>query len=309
MKNRYALLLVLGALNITPLNARNFTLPLYPEGEIPNYRDVGEREEWTSEDIIRVGKVQTPDIQVFLPSKRLATGDAVIICPGGGYWILAYDLEGTDIAAQFVARGIAAVVLKYRLPTSEAQIVPHMSPLMDAKRAMRLVRHHAAEWNIDPQRIGVMGFSAGGHLAATLSVHYDEGDPGAADPVERYSSRPDFSMLIYAVTGLRPPYRDIDKGMGLLQETNTAELRDYYHTVDHINAHTPPAILIHAADDKGVSYHNAYGYFDKLQQHDVTSELHIYAGGGHGFGLGLDRPAVHGWLERCIEWLQRLESP
>ena len=178
--------------------AQNQILPLW-EGDPPNYKETGEVTIWDTSDIVRVRNVQKPDIAIFLPSKKNATGEAVVICPGGGYQILAYDWEGSDIARWLNSKGIAAFVLKYRLPGSTNNIVPRLSPLMDAQRALRMVRSNAEKWNLDPSKIGIMGFSAGGHLASTLSTHYDAGDPDSQDPVDRVSCRPDFSILIYPV--------------------------------------------------------------------------------------------------------------
>ena len=180
------------------LCAQNFVLPLY-NGVIPNSNAIEVKETVEKKDITLIRNVQNPDIAVFLPSKRFATGQAVVICPGGGYWVLAYDLEGTDIAKYFNSIGVAAVVLKYRLPTSGNSIIPHKTPLMDAQRALRLVRFNAEKWNIQPSKIGIMGFSAGGHLASTLGTHFDYGNKTAADSVEQQSCRPDFMILCYPV--------------------------------------------------------------------------------------------------------------
>ncbi len=144
---------------------QNMILPLW-EGDPPNYRETGEVTIWDTADIVRVRNVQKPDIAVYLPSRKNASGEAVVICPGGGYHILAYDWEGSDIARWLNSRGIAAFVLKYRLPGSKSNVVPYKSPLMDAQRAMRLVRYHAKAWNLDAGKVGIMGFSAGGHLAS-----------------------------------------------------------------------------------------------------------------------------------------------
>jgi len=151
--------------------SQDVILPLY-SGEIPNSINTGEKEKVEKTDITLIRNVQNPDIAVFLPTKRFATGQAVVICPGGGYWVLAYDLEGKDIAHYLNSIGVAAIVLKYRLPTSGNSKVPNLSPLMDAQRAMRLVRMNAEKWNINQNKIGVMGFSAGGHLASTLGTHF-----------------------------------------------------------------------------------------------------------------------------------------
>lgn len=182
---RIILLLFLVVYAVTSYR-QDYVLPLY-SGKIPNSIREAAPDKVEKKDIILYSKVQNPDIAVYLPSKRFATGQAVVICPGGGYWVLAYDLEGTDIARYLNSIGVAAVVLKYRLPTNENCVEPHKVPLMDAQRAMRLVRQNAANWNINPNKIGVMGFSAGGHLASTLGTHFDYGNKTAADEVEKFS--------------------------------------------------------------------------------------------------------------------------
>ncbi len=158
------------------ITAQEITLPLYPPGKVPNFQKADEAEIRDTAEIIHISKVQYPDIAVYMPSKRNATGQAVIICPGGGYVTLSYNWEGTDVAKLLNAKGITAIVLKYRLPNSKTNIVPNLSPLMDAKRAIRMVRYYAAKWNIKKDQIGIMGFSAGGHLASTLGTHFDNGD-------------------------------------------------------------------------------------------------------------------------------------
>ncbi|MCK4750107.1 MAG: alpha/beta hydrolase, partial [Bacteroidales bacterium] len=182
MKKLFVLLFVIAG--ASSCLAQNQILPLW-EGDPPNYKETGEVTIWDTSDIVRVRNVQKPDIAIFLPSKKNSTGEAVVICPRGAYGILAYDWEGSDIAHWLNSEGIAAFVLKYRLPGSKSNIDPHKSPLMDAQRAMRMVRANAEKWNIDPSKIGIMGFSAGGHLASTLSTHFDAGDLSSNDPVEQ----------------------------------------------------------------------------------------------------------------------------
>ena len=304
---KYLILLMVSSIYI-PVHAQNIRLSLYPEGEIPNYRNTGEKEQSDTSDIVRISKVQEPDIAVFLPAKKNATGEAVIICPGGGYYILAYDWEGTDIAKFWNSKGVAAIVLKYRLPTSESQIVPHKSPLMDAQRAMRLVRYHAAEWNINPDRIGIMGFSAGGHLASTLSTHFDPGNPEAKDPVEQVSCRPDFSILVYPVISFTGDFMHSGSKKALLGENPDPELATFYSNELQVNASTPPAILIHSGDDKGVQVKNSIVYYEALVKNGIKAEMHIYPYGGHGYSLAIGKGHLAGWPERCHEWLKYLFS-
>lgn len=288
----------------TVLSSQDIQLDLYPEGKIPNYKDVGEKEVWDTTDIVRISKVQVPDIAVYLPAGNHKTGKTVIICPGGGYRILAYDKEGQDIAKFFISKGITAVVLKSRLPTSRAQIVPHKSPLMDAQRAMRLVRYHSEDWGINPDQIGIMGFSAGGHLASSLSTHFDPGNPDANDPIDRMSSRPDFSILIYPVISFTGEFQHSGSRRNLVGDD--PELMEYYSSELQVTDNTPPTILIHASDDTAVPVKNSIVYYEALVKNGVEAEMHLYPHGGHGFGLANGQGQLAGWPERVWEWLEEL---
>ncbi len=290
------------------LSAEPTVLPLYPTGAVPNYRDVGETEIQERTNILRISKVQTPTLEIYLPDPTIATGEAIVICPGGGYAILAYEHEGIAIAQWWAERGVAGLVLKYRLPTSEAQIEPRLSPLQDAQRALRMARHHAVDWNIDPNRVGIMGFSAGGHLAASASVHYDTGNATAADPVERQSSRPDFSMLIYPVISFTAPFRHSGSRRNLIGTDSTAELVNYYSSELQVTADTPPAILIHAQDDRSVPVENSFVYAEALRRYDIPAEIVVYPTGGHGFGLRQEPAVIRDWIERCHSWLADLSA-
>jgi acetyl esterase/lipase len=286
--------------------AQDLTLPLYPEGKVPNYRNAGEKEKQETTDILRISLVQTPDIAVYLPTKRNATGQAVVICPGGGYAILAYEWEGTEVAKWLNSKGIAAIVLKYRLPNSKSNITPHLSPLMDAKRAMQLVRANAAKWNIQKDRIGVMGFSAGGHLASTLLTQFDEGDKESRDSIEQQSSRPDFGVLVYPVISMSKPIMHQGSRNNLIGQNANAELAARYSSELQVKKGTPPTFLIHAMDDGGVPVENSLLFFQAMHEAGVTGELHVYPKGGHGFGLGIGKGAVENWTNLCIDWLRRL---
>lgn len=288
------------------LNAQNIVMELYPEGEIPNWKITGENEIRDTADIVRVGNVQVPDIAVFLPSKKNATGYAVIICPGGGYHRLAYDYEGEDVAKFFNSKGIAAIVLKYRLPISKNNIVPHKNPLMDAQRAMRLVRYNAQKWNVDPQKIGIMGFSAGGHLASSLSTHFDEGQPEAADHLERVSCRPDFSLLIYPVITFTGNFQHQGSREALVGDN--IELMEYFSSEKQVNANTPPTFLIHASDDGAVPVENSIVYYQALVTNGVKAEMHIYPKGGHGFALATGKGHLASWPNRVIDFIGALNE-
>ena len=176
---------------------------------------------------------------------------------------------------------------------------------MDAQRAMRLVRYHAEKWNIDPNRIGIMGFSAGGHLASTLSTHFDRGNPQAEDPVEQVSCRPDFSILIYPVISFTGEFQHTGSRKNLVGEEE--ELMLFYSNEKQVTADTPPAILIHSSDDKGVPVRNSIVYYEALISKGITAEMHIYPYGGHGFSLAIGKGYLSSWPERCYDWLVNLE--
>lgn len=284
---------------------QNFEIPLWPE-EIPNFQKTDEVEVSDSSDIVRISKVQSPDIAVYLPSRKNATGQAVVICPGGGYRILAYDWEGTDIAKWLNAHGIAAVILKYRLPTSASNIIPHKSPLMDAQRAMRLVRHHAGDWNIHPDKIGIMGFSAGGHLAATLGTHFDEVHTATGDAIDSLDCRPDFMILMYPVITFSKPFMHRGSKEALIGKNPDPSLVDYYSIELQVKDNTPPAFMVHAGDDEAVPVENSLVFYQALKDKNIPAELHIYPAGGHGFSLALDKGYLQTWPDRCLDWLKSL---
>ncbi len=287
--------------------SQNQVLPLW-EGDPPNYRETGELIVWNTSDIVRISNVQKPDIAVFLPSKKNATGEAVVICPGGGYGILAYDWEGSDIARWLNANGVAAFVLKYRLPQSKSNIVPYKSPLLDAQRAMRMVRANAKKWNLDAGKIGIMGFSAGGHLASTLSTHYDTGDPSSSDLVDRESCRPDFSILLYPVISFDDKITHAGTKRNLIGEKPDQAMVKLFSNELQVTGDTPPAILIHATDDPAVPVENSLRYYEALLENGVVSEMHIYPSGGHGFSLAIGSGHLSTWPDRVIDWMKYLHQ-
>ena len=275
-------------------------------GTPPNHQASDLQEETVESNIIRISKVQDPSIEVYLPAQRNANGQAVVICPGGGYGILAYDWEGTEIAKWLNSQGIAGIVLKYRLPEDASNVVPHLSPLMDAQRALRTVRHHAAEWNIDPSNIGIMGFSAGGHLASTAGTQFDAGDPASDDPIENLSSRPDFMILMYPVVSFETASTHRGSRRNLLGEQDSPELVAKYSAEKNVTSETPPTFFVHAADDKSVPVQNSIDLYTALVAQGIPTEMHLYPTGGHGFGLALDKGHLAGWTDRCIDWLESI---
>jgi acetyl esterase/lipase len=288
--------------------AQEINLPLWPAGKVPNFQKTDETEIRDTTDIIRISKVQVPGIAIYLPSKENATGQGIVICPGGGYGILAYDWEGTDIAKMLNSKGIAAIVLKYRLPNSKSNIVPNLSPLMDAKRAIRMVRYYAAKWNIKKDQIGVMGFSAGGHLASTLGTHFDSGDMASKDSIEQFSSRPDFMVLVYPVISMTKEIMHKGSRNNLIGDKPTEELAKLYSNELQVTKQTPPTFLVHAADDKAVPVENSLLFFQALKDNNVPVEMHIYPAGGHGFGLAIGKGYLETWADRCIDWLRGLNK-
>lgn len=272
--------------------AQDHVVPLWPD-KIPNQKPSAEVESSDSSNIVRISKVQNPTLQVYMPAKRSATGQAVIICPGGGYRILAYDWEGTDVAKALNAKGITGIVLKYRLPSPESSVVPHETPLLDAQQAIRLVRKNAASWNIDPKKVGIMGFSAGGHLASTAGTHFDE------------TSRPDFMILIYPVISMDKSFTHLGSRENLLGKNPDPELVKLYSNELQVTADTPPTFIVHASDDGGVPVEHSLRMYRALQKKEVTVEMHIYPKGGHGFGLGLEHGYLATWPDRLFDWLER----
>ena len=282
-------------------------LPLWPDG-VPNQNPSGEVENKMYKDILRISNVQNPTLEVFLPAKKTATGQAVVICPGGGYSILAYDWEGIDIAKWYNAQGIAAVVLKYRLPKSITLIKPEIAPLQDAQRAIRLVRHNAKKWNVDPTQIGVMGFSAGGHLASTLGTHFAEDVLGdSKDSINSLSARPDFMVLIYPVITFDKKHYHRGSKNNLIGENASQELIDHYSNDLQVSSDTPTTFLLHTTDDKVVPVVNSLLFYQALKRNGVAVEMHIYPEGGHGFGLGIGRGHLQQWPDRLKQWLNHIK--
>ncbi len=274
-------------------SAQNFTLPLW-SGSIPNSRQSDQQEHRDSSNIVRISHVQDPTLEVYLPSKRNASGQAVVICPGGGYRILAYDWEGTDVAKYLNAHGIAAMVLKYRLPDTDSNEEPHQSPLMDAQQAMKIVRSNAQKWNINTDKVGIMGFSAGGHLASTLGTHYDT------------ESKPNFMALIYPVISMSAGVTHMGSRTSLLGNNPSADLINHYSNELQITEQTPPTFLLHASDDQAVVVKNSLLFYQGLVAKGVPAEMHIYPSGGHGFGLGLEHEHLSSWPDRLMDWLESL---
>jgi len=285
--------------------AQSTVLPLWTN-EIPNAIISDEVEEVVSGDIIRISKVQIPALEVYLPIKQTATGQAVLIFPGGGYGVLAYDWEGTDFAKFLNSKGIAGIVVKYRLPNSRSVTNKHNVPLQDAQRAMRLVRSKAKDWNIKEDNIGILGFSAGGHLASTLGTHYNEVVYAKTDAIDQLSARPDFMTLAYPVITMGPPNTHGGSKKNLLGENPSQKMVDHFSNELRVTPDTPPTFLLHATDDTAVPVENSLLFYAALRKNNVAAEMHIYPSGGHGFALGLKDPHLVTWTDQWIGWLAGL---
>jgi len=233
------------------------------------------------------------------PVERPEPAGAVVVCPGGGYSGRAPH-EADPIARRLNDFGIAGFVCHYRVAPYR-----HPFPMLDAQRAVRWVRAHAAEYNVDPQKVGILGFSAGGHLASTVTTHYDVGDPNAADPVDRMSCRPDASILCYAVISFGR-FRHTGSMVNLLGETPPEELRQSLSNETQVTPDTPPTFLWHTADDGGVPVQNSLLFADALACQRVPFELHVYQSGQHGLGLAPEKPHIATWSQLCGEWLNGL---
>jgi acetyl esterase/lipase len=244
-----------------------------------------------------------PTLTIFLPPEGKVNGASVVICPGGGYQFLAVDHEGKQIAEWLNNQGVTAFMLKYRI----APRYHHPAPLQDAQRAIRTVRARAGEWNLDPKRIGIWGFSAGGHLASTAGTHFDEGKPDADDAIEKVSCRPDFLILCYPVITFDPPYAHMGSRINLIGKDADPKLVESLCNEKQVTARTPPTFLFHTDADKGVVPENSILFYLALKKVKVPAELHIYERGDHGVGLAQQGPAAKKWPE-LASWSDRLAA-
>ena len=282
------LLVILYSISFVPLSAdENPEINLWPAGAVPDEPEgIEKRKKPTTIDKVgkmRIAYVDEPSITVYKAPKDRSNGTSVIIFPGGGYNILAWTHEGTEIAEWLNSLGVSAFVLKYRVPRRDPE-KPHTLPLQDAQRAIRIVRSRSKEWGIDPGRIVVLGFSAGGHLAVMSGTHYGDKTYERIDDADDLSSRPDFLIPIY------PAYLGDRKN------------RDQLSGLVDINKNTPPMFIAITHDDSDRAYYSALLYA-ALNKSGVVGELHIYSKGGHGYGMRKSKDPVHTWPDRCADWL------
>ena len=286
------------------ISAQNFTLSLW-ENNIPNTKNSNIKESYTNE---HYNVVTNPEIAVYMPSKWNNTHQAILVIPGGGYHAIAYTWEGTDVAKWLSANGIVAVVLKYRLPNDTlVNKVRYKSPLLDASRAIRMIRANAERWDIDKDNIGVMGFSAGGHLASTLGTHFNQ-EKNRNDKIDSLSSRPDFMVLMYPVISMSAKYTHKGSKNNLLGKNPSKELLEYYSSEKQVTADTPPTFLVAASDDKVVPVENSICFYEALHEKGIDAEMHIYQKGGHGFSLANKKGSLSSWKDLCLDWLNNLNE-
>lgn len=290
------LLTTLVCVCISLITTAQKTIPLY-KGEIPNSIK-GSINNKSNADGSVYQRVSAPTLSIYLPDNPNSKRAAVIICAGGGYVELNIKREGYNVAEAFNQVGVAAFVLKYRLPDDKTNQKKGIAPLQDAQQTIKMVRDSAARWNIDPNNIGIMGFSAGGHLASSAGVHYNS---IIIHNANNTSLRPDFMLLVYPVISFDNTIGHIGSRDNLLGKNPSADSIIYFSNQLHVNKLTPATFLVHSADDKIVSVANSIAFFEALHKNGVAADLHIYSKGGHGFGI---EPSFEEWFGRCLHWMR-----
>jgi len=279
------------------------TIPLY-DGKIPNSKPYTTKEWWEPQgngDTI-VHYISKPTLTIFLPEKSKANGTAVIICPGGGYWITSIVKEGFAVARKFNEWGVTAFVLNYRIPNDSSMVDKKIGPLQDAQRAIQLVRMNAKKWNINPDRVGIMGFSAGGHVASTAATHFQR---SYIENAGNTNLRPDFAILIYPVISFQDNIGHVGSRDQLIGKNPPKDLIDSFSNEMQVTAQTPPSFLVQATDDHTVPVMNSISFYESLLKYKIPAEMHIYKAGGHGFGM--HNPTNKGeWMVLCKNWMDSM---
>lgn len=274
-------------------------LPLY-SGEIPNSIPSENKEKSINNGILIISNVSNPTLTIYQPKKKNVSKSTVIICPGGGYGILASGHEGADVARELNKMGVTAFILKYRLPNDSIMKDKSIAPLQDAQRAIQLVREKAKDWNIDATKVGIMGFSAGGHLAASASTLYEN---ELITNTLHTSLKPNFSILIYPVISFSDSLTHKGSRENLLGKNPSEEKIKFYSTEIQVTKNTPTAFLVHASDDVDVSVKNSIAYYEALLKNKIYAEMLLFPRGGHGFGM-INKTTDEKWMDSLKFWLK-----
>lgn len=301
MVHKILLILYLQLLFAIPLFSQQ-EFDLWPDNVPFSIENDTINEETTTGDngIVRVKNVKNPSIKVYLPKKEIAIGAAVIICPGGGYSILAIDHEGYQVAQWLQSIGVAGIVLKYRLPEDFLMRNKEIVPLLDAQQSIRMVRKKAGEWGLDPHKIGIMGFSAGGHLASTVTTHFKD---VVGEIEDTTSVRPDFSILVYPVISFKEFGHSWTRFRLLGNNPTPDEIARFSNEL-WVTEETPPVFLVHSTDDSGVPVENSIRFYQQCVNHKIPAAMHIFETGKHGYGMGRPTGPESSWPELLEQWLK-----
>jgi len=281
-------------------------IPVWPHLNVPAAQRNNKIVDNHSIGYVALHPILWPTLTVFPAPEKLANGCAIVICPGGAYWIEAMSLEGYRVARWFNKLGVSCYVLKYRLPQGTLPPSGVPWPLQDVRRAVQIVRAHAKQWHINPHRVGVMGFSAGGSVASLAGVHWLPGNPDASDPLNRFSTRPDFMILCYPVISMMPGITHPGSHNALLGLQPPLDVEQYFSSELNVTALTPPAFICFAHDDPLVPTANSIRFYKALRKNGVPAELRMFQRGGHGFGLGRPGTGTVKWPKECEHWLRKL---
>ena len=280
-------------------------IPVWPHLKVPVAQRNDKIVKRHSIGYVANGPILWPTLTLFPAPEKRANGCAIVICPGGAYWIEAMSLEGYRVARWFNKVGVSCYVLKYRLPGGRIPPSGVPWPLQDVRRAVQIVRAHAKKWHINPHRVGVMGFSAGGSVASLAGVHWLPGNPDAGNPLDRFSTRPNFLVLGYPVISMMPGITHPLSHAKLLGKNAPLDVDQYFSSELNVTALTPPTFMFYAHDDHAVNHQNEKRFYAALQRNGIPAKLIEFKHGGHGFGLGLKGTDSTGWPKACAAWLKK----
>ena len=290
------ILFFLFSMSVIQLTVAQNVIELWPNGA-PGNNECPKPEETFEGKMVRF--VSDPTLTIYTPAKDKNTGAAIVICPGGGYWVEAMDHEGYAYAEYLQSKGITGIVLKYRLPYGHHEI-----PLIDAQHAIRTVRFIAGAWGIEAGKIGISGFSAGGHLASTAATHFDKGKTATDNLIEKVSCRPDFAVLVYPVITFNEQWGHMGSRENLIGKDHDLKLINYYSNELQVTAETPPTFLVLADDDNVVPTRNSIEFYSALKAKGVAAEMHIFREGGHGFGMTKKGKPHDQWPQLLMDWMK-----